>query len=208
MDKLQNHFRSGVLRQIVQMGLFLMLCSIYDVFHRKSTTCACGIQRPGWFAIFRKAIDCSQIIWKMKKGIFLLPVLFFFAACQPRVDLEELKASVAETETSFAQMAADSGIAKAFFHFADDKAVIMRGNKIIPGRDGIRSYIESRRIPGSRLEWFPTFVDVAKAGDMAYTYGDYTFSYPDSTGTMQSTKGIFHTVWKRQDDGSWRFVWD
>lgn len=144
----------------------------------------------------------------MKQNAFLFSVLLFLAACQPKADLEALKASVLETEAAFARMAADSGIAKAFYHFADEEAVIMRGNRIIPGREGIKSHIDSRHIPGAMLDWSPTFVDVAKAGDMAYTYGDYTFTYPDSSGVMQSSKGIFHTVWKRQGGGSWRFVYD
>lgn len=144
----------------------------------------------------------------MQKGNLLFFILLLLAACQPKADLEALKASVADTEEAFAQMAADSGISKAFYHYADEDGVIMRGNKIISGREEIRSHIESRQIPGATLKWSPNFVDVAKAGDLAWTYGDYTFSWPDSSGTMQSSKGIFHTVWKRQEDGSWRFVYD
>ena len=58
------------------------------------------------------------------------------------------------------------------------------------------------------LKWKPDFVDVAASGDLGYTYGHYTYSYIDSTGKAAEDKGIFHTVWKRQPDGNWRFVWD
>ena len=44
--------------------------------------------------------------------------------------------------------------------------------------------------------------------DLGYTYGHYTFSYIDSGGNKIENKGVFHTVWKRQSDGTWRFVWD
>ncbi len=30
----------------------------------------------------------------------------------------------------------------------------------------------------------------------------------DSIGNDIDNKGVFHTVWKRQADGEWRFVWD
>ena len=36
----------------------------------------------------------------------------------------------------------------------------------------------------------------------------YVFSFIDSTGTTVADAGIFHTVWKIQPDGTWRFVWD
>ncbi|MCB9249994.1 MAG: hypothetical protein H6613_16335 [Ignavibacteriales bacterium] len=34
-------------------------------------------------------------------------------------------------------------------------------------------------------------------GDLAYTYGHYTFSATNPTGENISAKGIFHTVWKK-----------
>ena len=58
------------------------------------------------------------------------------------------------------------------------------------------------------LVWKPDYVDVSESGDLAYTYGKYTFTSRDSTGRKVVSKGIFHTVWKRQEDGSWKFVWD
>lgn len=62
--------------------------------------------------------------------------------------------------------------------------------------------------PNETLTWKPTFVDVSKSGDMAFTYGDFVFTYLDSLGNKKQNKGIFHTVWKRQNDSSWKFVWD
>jgi ketosteroid isomerase-like protein len=58
------------------------------------------------------------------------------------------------------------------------------------------------------VKWSPDFIDVSKEGDMAYTYGKYVWQSPDSTGKMNVSNGIFHTVWKRQVDGSWKYVWD
>jgi len=59
-----------------------------------------------------------------------------------------------------------------------------------------------------QLEWAPDFVDVSSSGDLAYTYGKFTFSFKDSLGNKVENKGIFHTVWKRQSNGEWKFVWD
>lgn len=43
---------------------------------------------------------------------------------------------------------------------------------------------------------------------MAFTYGDYVFTSLDTLGNKKENKGILHTVWRRQNDGSWKFVWD
>jgi ketosteroid isomerase-like protein len=56
------------------------------------------------------------------------------------------------------------------------------------------------------LQWTPDFADAP--GDLGYTYGQFVFSEKDSTGKMNVTKKSFHTVWKKQKDGTWKFVWD
>lgn len=76
------------------------------------------------------------------------------------------------------------------------------------GKDSILKYYKSRNAGEAQLQWSPNFIDVAESGDLGYTYGTYTFTYRDTSGVIRESRGIFHTVWKRQPDGSWRFVWD
>ena len=52
------------------------------------------------------------------------------------------------------------------------------------------------------------YIDVAASGDLAYSYGDYQFSALNENNEPVEASGIFHTVWKRQSDGSWKYVWD
>jgi ketosteroid isomerase-like protein len=116
------------------------------------------------------------------------------------------EAAIINTEHEFARMADESGVAEAFYHFAADSAVILRGGKIIRGKEAIKDFYRKNLAPGTKLQWAPDFTDVS--GDLGYTYGRYTHLVPDSTGNMTESHGFFHTVWKRQPDGSWRFVWD
>ncbi len=103
-------------------------------------------------------------------------------------------------------MAGEEGIHKAFTAFAAEDGVLMRDNKLIEGLTNIDEHYKNQTSKG--LSWYPDFVDVAASGDLGYTYGHYTISTTDSTGKAIEIKGIFHTVWKRQPDGQWRFVWD
>ena len=123
-------------------------------------------------------------------------------------DIETWKTEIREAEQAFNDMAQEKGVVEAFHYFAADSGVIRRNRKIIKGKEAIKSWYENDTRPNETLTWEPTFIDVSQSGDLAYTYGDYVFTYYDSLGAKKEAKGIFHTVWKRQSDGKWRFVWD
>lgn len=119
------------------------------------------------------------------------------------------KKEILETEQNFALMAKEKGVAKAFLAFADDNAVLQRNNNLVIGRGAIEAYYQNQGIDENvNLNWKPEFVDVSESGDLGYTYGYYTFTFMDSTNKQVINKGVFHTVWKKQEDGSWKFIWD
>jgi len=126
-----------------------------------------------------------------------------------KVSMERWKKEILETEQNFAKMAMEEGIEKAFLYYAAEDAVLLRNNNLITGKDAISQYFgEQKQEDEVSLTWEPDFIDVAKSGDLGYTYGKYIFTSTDSNGNKVESKGIFHTVWKRQMDGSWKFVWD
>jgi ketosteroid isomerase-like protein len=107
-------------------------------------------------------------------------------------------------------MAGKEGIPRAFLTFAAEDAVLMRNNIIIKGKDAIQENFlkQSGNWASAQLTWEPSYVDVAASGDLGYTYGSFMYTTKDSIGNLVSMEGVFHTVWKRQPDGAWRFVWD
>lgn len=136
--------------------------------------------------------------------IFLL--LFYSCATETKKDsIETWKQEIRQAEEDFAKMAKDKGIHDAFINFAADDAVLKRG-KLIIGKQAIDKHL--KKSISKSLSWTPDFVDVSASGDLGYTYGKYIYSYTDSIGNSLEDKGIFHTVWKRQSDGKWKFVWD
>ena len=114
-----------------------------------------------------------------------------------------------EVERQFAEAVAEKGIAEGFLEFAADDAVQFRRTYVIEGKEAMReNYEKSPPNANADLTWKPDFIDVAASGDLAYTYGKYVFSVTDSLGEVRESTGIFHTIWKRQPDGKWKFVWD
>jgi ketosteroid isomerase-like protein len=58
------------------------------------------------------------------------------------------------------------------------------------------------------ISWKATKVEVAKGGDMAYTYGTYMLRMPDGKGGMFEDKGKFVEIWQKQKDRSWKCIVD
>ena len=146
----------------------------------------------------------------MKKVILLFLVVSFTTSCETKIKSKlELEAEVYKAEDDFKNLSQTKGIAEAFYTFADDNAVIKRENDtIIRGKENIKKYYSNPKFLKAFVTWKPDFVDVSKDGEMAYTYGKFTWTFTDSLGNKKDFKGLFHTVWKKQKDGSWKYIWD
>ncbi len=146
----------------------------------------------------------------MKKTL-ILPILLFlyFHACTSNEDqVENWKNEIVETEKEFSAMAQKDGIPAAFVAFAAEDAVLMRNNTLVIGKEALKESVEATAAENVSLSWKPDFVDVASSGDLGYTYGQFIYTLTDSLGNENVMEGVFHTVWKRQADRSWKFVWD
>lgn len=144
-----------------------------------------------------------------------IPIITFLLLCSSCSDklTESEKASVKEevraAEHVFNKLVESEGIEAGFYEFAAENAVIKRGNdSIISGKEGIKNFYSKPVYKNAKVSWSPDFIDVSDDGTLAYTYGKYEWQVTDSAGTVSISKGVFHTVWKRQADGSWKYVWD
>jgi ketosteroid isomerase-like protein len=151
----------------------------------------------------------------MRKPVYILLIIMatLMIACsnsgETKPDAETIKQQIVKAENEFAKMAKEKSIAEAFWFYADSNAVIKRDNdSLIAGRDNIRHYYSADFYKTAHVNWAPDFVDVSPDGNMAWTYGKYTWETKDSSGKAIEYKGVFHTVWKRQAGGEWKYVWD
>ncbi|WP_439181837.1 YybH family protein [Carboxylicivirga taeanensis] len=137
-----------------------------------------------------------------------LILLLAVVGCTPKAStITNYSEEVKQTEMAFAQMAQRKGVSEAFLFYAAEDAVLLRNNQLIKGKAAIKAYFDEHAATyqGIELQWMPDKIEVAASGDLAYTYGSYQLI---NHASGQTTEGIFHTVWKRQSDGQWRFVWD
>lgn len=141
----------------------------------------------------------------MKKTLSLLLVLLVLVTgsfAQKISDAHADLRSLVETERAFSRTAADKGIRDSFLAYLADDGVLFRP-KPVNGKQ----FLQGRPARPGLLSWEPTFAYVARAGDMGYDTGPWEFR---EKGPQDKPVGYgyFVTVWKKQADGTWKFVVD
>jgi ketosteroid isomerase-like protein len=112
-------------------------------------------------------------------------------------------APVVEAEHAFAQHSIDQGMKDAFLSFASPDGVIFRRGPV----NAIEVWKSRNPAPTGLLTWWPVYADVSLAGDLGWTTGPFEFR-EKLTDEKPAGTGHFFTVWRRQSDGSWKFVLD
>jgi ketosteroid isomerase-like protein len=108
-----------------------------------------------------------------------------------------------EVDRAFNAMAQREGTGPAFIAYsADDPVMIRPGSMPLLGRS---AFVESfSKVTGSALSWEPLRAEIATSQDLGYTFGRYTLRDGDAIKAY----GVYVSIWKKQQDGSWKFVLD
>ncbi len=145
---------------------------------------------------------------RMTKLFTLLFLLGSVALAAPTPDKAKLKTEVAAMEEAFCTMAKEQGLLAAFSHFAaPEVAFIDTDPRQFRGPAAVLERMGPDK-PGVSLTWSALFTDVSDDGTLGYNYGRYEFRGPGPDGKERVGTGFFLTIWKRQPDGSWKYVMD
>lgn len=140
-----------------------------------------------------------------------LGLLLAFAAAPSLIaapDKAKLKQEVAAMEDAFCAMAQEKGLLAAFQHFAaPDVAFIDTDPRKFRGPSAVLERMGPDQ-PGVKLTWSASFTDVSDDGTLGYNYGRFEMHRPGPDGQEILRGGFFLTIWKRQSDGTWRYVMD
>jgi ketosteroid isomerase-like protein len=144
-----------------------------------------------------------------RRWVFLalvLPATLF--AADPPADLEQERAALMRTDQEFSDEAQKVGVGEAFARFADENATMLpAGQNAVHGREGVRrSFADYPK--GATLAWKPNRAVVARSADLGYTLGTYEARGPDASGQVVTRYGKYCSIWKKQTDGTWKWVVD
>jgi ketosteroid isomerase-like protein len=144
---------------------------------------------------------------KIMRIVILTSFLLLLMSCDqtfPRKDpRQQFLAEMMQADADFAAMAAEKGYRKAFLQYMEDEAVLLRDNYLpIIGADAVR-YVTGMNDSTFTVDWSPQGGDVSISGDMGYTFGIY-----ELRTALERQSGTYVTVWRRQEDGSWKYLLD
>ncbi|HEY8164223.1 MAG TPA: hypothetical protein VIF83_01595 [Gemmatimonadaceae bacterium] len=113
----------------------------------------------------------------------------------------------AAADIAFAKMALDSGAPAAFYHFAAPDAVTLAGTgELNIGPPAIRARLAEGPAGKAKWHWRPVTTIAAPSGDLGVTIGTAEIEFGSKPDDVFYSK--YMTVWKRQPDGSIKFVVD
>lgn len=116
------------------------------------------------------------------------------AANMPVAAVAEPLDEVIAAERAFAAETRERGFKPGFLAWVAGDGFIFRHGPV-PARADLEAQPDEAP-PGPALFWWPTFAGVANSGDLGFTTGGATVPVR------------YFTVWRRQADGSWRWLYD
>lgn len=113
--------------------------------------------------------------------------------------------AVSHVEREFAALSLSAGFKKSFLAYAAPDGIIFRPTAVPavetlqrdPDDDGQQS-----------LDWWPVAGAIARSNDLALSIGPWVLETRTAKGEVHKDYGYYATVWRKQRDGSWKFVID
>ena len=119
---------------------------------------------------------------------------------------DETAIRTAEADMAKAFAALDP--AKTASFYTDDVVGMSSDSPVIQGRENMQKYFETMMKDKPELSWAPEKVEVARSGDLAYSWGKGKLSVKDKKGKVTETTSKYVSVWKKQADGGWKIAID
>ena len=146
----------------------------------------------------------------MNKFLLFAVMVFLFVSCnffskKNKIAGPEEKQEVMEADRAFSKMSFEKGMKVAFLEYIDSNGVLLRPNQFpIVGADAI-DFLSQINDSAYTLQWEPKNGAVAQSGELGYTYGLYVLK---PSGKDTTLYGTYVSIWKKQLNGSWKFVLD
>ena len=145
----------------------------------------------------------------MKKWMVMMVCFCVVASCVPGSDVESFKEEILDADRAFAKMAYEEGRDAAFLaYMAEDVTIMPRKGALIRGMDEYRKLQAAVTTEEPTVRWKPFFADASQSGDFGYTMGTFQYFESREEGAKVLSEGSYVTIWKKQSDGRWKFVFD
>jgi len=155
-----------------------------------------------------KVVDATRrpaLVCEMRSLVFSALALAACAASpqapEPVVSARPTPAGVEQViaaERAFAADGAQRGWAAAFRSYAAPDAITLSPHPV-------NAHEQLAQVAGdgeTTLDWRPAYAGISRGGDFGFTTGPFLFR------GREGIAGHYFTVWKRQSDGAWKWIFD
>ncbi len=144
----------------------------------------------------------------MRRIVISLAALLALAVsgCAPQVDLEAEAAAIRElTDVEWMEAGQAKDIERWVSFHTDDALLLLPNAPLVTGKEAIRAVVSDLLLNrGYKGSWETTKVEVARSGDLAFSYGPQETTVNDAEGNPVTDRQKWVAVWKKQPDGSWK----
>jgi hypothetical protein len=124
-----------------------------------------------------------------------------------RARAERSLEEIVQVEHAFAQDSVRNAVKRSFLNYVASDGVIFRPRPV-PALETLRADPDDSPSEGF-LDWWPVMAGVARSGDLGFSVGPWHQHLASPPANYPAdTYGYYCTIWRRQADGSWRFVVD
>jgi len=113
------------------------------------------------------------------------------ALAAPKVD----PAPVVAAERAFAADGEAMGVRDSFLKHSAPEGIVLQPEPILA-----KAAFAAQAPGGPKLVWWPLWAGIARSGDLGFTTGPYSVD--------GKPRAWYFTVWAKQDDGSWKWLFD
>jgi len=131
--------------------------------------------------------------------------MLIFASCNSQSkDISKAAADeIANTDKAMSDMAAKEGFNKTLLSYADDSVIKPEEGALpIIGKTALQEKWAAEK-DTKRISWAPFKTEASQSGDSGYSIGYWKYETNDT-----ALYGNYCTIWKKQSDGKWKFVFD
>lgn len=126
----------------------------------------------------------------------------------PAEQMDQWKAELIQADQAFSEVIGREGLSRWSSFFTADGSVIQAGTGEIQGTDAMQAVMDAAAGAVTSFSWTPERAEVSEGGDMGYTVGHYRTTAMGPNGVEMENTGMYVSIWRRQEDGSWKVEMD
>jgi len=143
------------------------------------------------------------------KKIYQIILIVIVAGCSPKINMEQERENLLQTDIDFSNRSLEVGNHKAFLEYASPDVVLLKPNSYpIIGKPAMKELYSQLSDSGYRLTWKPSYGKVSSSADLGYTFGIFLLEIIDGEQKGQTMQGTYCSIWEKNVKGEWRFVLD